>query len=295
MTFTHVRMSLAAALAAVLATALSAFAQPSGPKSIPPPGIAASDQIPMLREVGIDQKINAPIPMDVTFSDETGREVPIGRYFGEKPVVMAFVYYECPMICTQVLNGLVGSLEGLSLNADEDFEVVIVSFDPGETPALAADTKRTMVRRYGRPETADGWHFLTGREANIKRLTDAVGFRYAYDEAIDQYAHPAAILVATPDGRVGRYLYGIEFAPIDLRLALSESTEGRVGTAIDQALLLTCYTYDPETGKYGFVVMNLVRAAGILTLLVMGGAIFLSLRRERRRNSAVGQTATGTR
>lgn len=290
---THARIA-AAALAAVLTTAGPAFAQPSGPKSIPPPGIAATDQIPLLRDVGIDQKIGQPIPMDVTFTDETGREVALASYFaGTKPVVMAFVYYECPMICTQVLNGLVGSLEGISLTAGDDFDVVILSFDPGETPALAAEKKQTYLRRYGRPDTADGWHYLTGREANIRRLTDAVGFRYAYDEAIDQYAHPAAIMVATPDGRVGRYLYGIEFAPRDLRLALVESTDGQVGTAVDQALLF-CYHYDPETGTYGFVIMNLVRAGGILTLLLMGGAIFFSLRRERRQN-AVASTATGTR
>jgi protein SCO1/2 len=261
---------------------------------VPPPGIAAGEQIPLLRDVGIDQMLDGPLPLGLTFTDETGADVELGRYFGERPVVLAFVYYECPMLCTQVLNGLVGSLEALSFNPGQEFEVVIVSFDPGETPALAAEKKAAYMRRYGRPETADGWHYLTGRQANIDALTGAAGFRYAYDEAIDQYAHPAAILIATPDGRIARYLYDIQFAPRDLQLALVEATDGRIGSVVDQALLY-CYHYDPETGTYGFVVMNLVRLAGILTLLVMGGAIFLSLRRERRRNTAASGTANGTR
>jgi protein SCO1/2 len=290
----HLRIAVVAALAAVAASAAPALAQPSGPMSVPPPGIVASEQIPLLRDVGIDQKLDGPVPLDLTFTDETGADVALGRYFGERPVVLAFVYYECPMLCTQVLNGLVGSLEALSFNAGREFEVVIVSFDPGETPALAAEKKRTYLRRYGRPETADGWHYLTGRQSDIEALTGAVGFRYAYDETIDQYAHPAAIMIATPDGRVARYLYGIQFAPRDLQLALVEATDGRIGSVVDQALLY-CYHYDPETGTYGFVVMNLVRLAGVLTLLVMGGAIFLSLRRERRQNTAASGTATGTR
>jgi protein SCO1/2 len=198
------------------------------------------------------------------------------------------------MLCTQVLNGLVGSLEGMNLDAGADFEVVVVSFDPGETPALAADKKKTYLRRYGRPQTAGGWHFLTGREASIATLADAIGFRYAYDEAIDQYAHPAAITVATPDARVARYLFGIEFVPRDLRLALVEATDGQIGTVVDQALLF-CYHYDPESGTYGFAIMNLVRLAGLATVLVMAGGIFLSLRRERRQNQAVHGTATGNR
>jgi len=291
---THLRITTLAVLAVLMAGAAPALAQPSGPMSVPPPGMAAGDQIPALRDVGIDQKLDGPMPLDLTFTDEAGRDVRLGDYFGHKPVLLAFVYYECPMLCTQVLNGLTGSLEALSFDVGRDFEVVIVSFDPGETPALAAEKKRTYVRRYGRPETADGWHFLTGREASIRALTDAAGFRYAYIEETDLWAHPASILIATPDGRVARYLYGIEFAPVDLHLALVEAADGQVGTLVDQALLY-CFHYDPETGTYGFYVMNLVRAAGILTLVVMGGAIFLSLRRERRRQHAVDGTATGTR
>lgn len=286
--------TLTATVVALLGVASLALAQPSGPMSVPPPGVVASGQIPLLREVGIDQKLNSPIPTNLMFTDETGRDVRLGDYFGTKPVVLALVYYECPMLCTQVLNGLVGSLEALTFDAGNEFEVVIVSFDPGETPALAADKKKTYLRRYGRPQTEAGWHFLTGREENIKSLTSAIGFRYAYDEAIDQYAHPAAITIATPDARVAGYLFGIEFPPRDLRLALVEATDGQIGTVVDQALLF-CYHYDPETGTYGFVIMNLVRLAGIATVLVMAGGIFLSLRRERRQNKAVHGTATGTR
>ena len=256
-------------------------AQPSGPMSVPPPGLAATEQIPMLRDVGIDQKLDEAVPLDLEFFDEAGRPVRLREFFGTRPVVLALVYYECPMLCTQVLNGLVGSLEGLTFNPGEDFEVVVVSFDPGETPALAADKRQTYLRRYGRRGTEAGWHFLTGREASIKALTGAVGFRYAYDEAIDQYAHPAAMTVLTADGRVSKYLYGIEFAPRDLRLALVEAGEGRIGTAVDQALLF-CYHYDPETGRYGLVVMNLVRTGGVLTLVGLGAFILLALRRERR-------------
>ena len=258
-----------------------AWAQPSGPMSVPPPGLAATEQIPILREVGIDQKLDEPVPLDLEFSDEQGRIVRLGDYFGKRPVVLALVYYECPMLCTQVLNGLVGSLEALAFNPAQEFEVVVVSFDPGETPALAAASRQTALRRYGRPGTEAGWHFLTGRESSVRALTGAVGFRYAYDEAIDQYAHPAAITVLTGDGRVSKYLYGIEFAPRDLRLALVEAADGRIGTAIDQALLF-CYHYDPESGTYGLVVMNLIRTGGVLTLVGLGAFILLALRRERR-------------
>jgi len=274
-------LSSLACAALLTLSATAAWAQPSGPMSVPPPGLAASEQIPILREVGIDQKLDDQIPLDLEFSDEDGRVVRLRDYFGSRPVVLALVYYECPMLCTQVLNGLVGSLETLSFNPGEEFEVVVLSFDPGETPAIAAETRKTYMRRYGRPAYEAGWHFLTGRESSVKALADAVGFRYAYDEAIDQYAHPAAITVLTGEGRVSKYLYGIEFAPRDLRLALVEAAEGRIGTAVDQALLF-CYHYDPETGKYGLVVMNLVRTGGILTLLALGAFIVLTLRRERR-------------
>jgi protein SCO1/2 len=291
-------LSASAIVLALVSASLSvpavAGAQPSGPLSIPPPGAVASQQVPALREVGVDQKLDAPLPLDLQFTDETGKDVTLGDYFGRRPVILVMSYYECPMLCTMVLNGVVGSVEPLAFNAGQEFDVVVVSIDPGETPALAASKKRQYVKRYNRPETADGWHFLTGRETNIKQLADAVGFRYAYDAAIDQYAHPAAITIATPAGRVARYLFGIEFAPRDVRFGLIEATEGKIGTTTDQ-LLLFCYHYDPATGKYGLVVMNLVRAGGLITVLVLGASIFLTVRRDRRKNSAASQPAAGTR
>ena len=279
---------------AILLTCRSAYAQPQGPLSVPPPGKAATEQIPMLKDVGIDQHLDTKIPLDLTFSDERGQEVRLGQYFGKRPVVLALVYYECPMLCTYVLNGLTGSLEGIAFKAGKEFEVVVVSFDPGETPALAAEKKQFFLKRYGRPEADAAVHFLTGREESIRALTSAVGFRYAYDAQIDQFAHPAAITILTNDGRISRYLYGIEFSPRDLKLALVEASEGRIGTLVDQALLF-CYHYDPETGKYGLVILNLVRLAGALTVVALGGSIFFSLRRERRQQNAVRATAAGAR
>jgi protein SCO1/2 len=275
--------------------AMPATAQPgAGPLSIPPPGPAALERLPILKDVRIDQRLDAQIPLDLPFVDENGRDVRIGDYFGKRPVVLALVYYECPMLCTLVLNGLTGSLEGINFDAGREFDVVAVSFDPGETPALAAEKKKLYLGRYGRSGAAEGWHFLTGRKDAIDRLTDAVGFHYVYDPAIDQFAHPAAITVLTPAGRVSRYLYGIEYAPRDLRLALVEAASGKIGSLVDQALLY-CYHYDPLSGKYGVAIMNVIRLAGALTVLALGGFIVLTLRRERRQVSAVAHAATGVR
>jgi protein SCO1/2 len=276
---------IAAGLALLLAPPASA--QPSRPKSVPPPGQAASEQIPILREVGIDQKLGDQVPLDLVFADENGRDVKLGELFRDRPVVLALVYYECPMLCTQVLSGLDGSLTALSFSAGREFDLVVVSFDPGETPAIAADRRRNFINRYRRVGSEGGIRFLTGRQEAIAALADAVGFRYAYDEAIDQYAHPAAITILTGDGRVSRYLYGVEFAPKDLRLGLVEASEGRVGTAVD-TLLLYCYHYDPESGKYGMAIMNLIRLAGALTVVGLGTFIVVSLRRDRRMVEARG-------
>jgi len=264
-------------------------------QSRPEPGIAAGTQVPALKEIGIDQHPNAQIPLDLEFSDEHGAPVKLGAFFGPRPVVLALVYYSCPMLCTQVLSGLAGSLQGMSFTAGKEYEVVVVSFDPGETPKLASERKPLFVHRFLSKVDDSHIHFLTGREASIKALTGAVGFRYVWDQQTNQFAHPAAISVLTPDGRMSRYLYGVEFAPRDLKLAIVEASEGRVGSIVEQAMLY-CYHYDPETGRYGFVIMNVVRAAGALTLLVLVGSILMSLRRERRQASAVTRTApTGTR
>ena len=293
--FGTVRAFVVAVAAVVSLASPVVSAQQSRPLSVPPPGKAASEQIPMLKEVGIDQKPNAQLPLDVPFVDEQGATVTLKQYFGPRPVVLAFVYYGCPMLCTQVLNGLAGSLQGMSYEVGKEYDVLVISFDPGETPAMATDRKKDFLRRYIRTANPANVHFLTGREESIRAVTGAVGFRYAYDQAIDQYAHPAAITVLTSDGRVSRYLYGVEFAPRDLKLALVEASEGRVGTMVEQVLLF-CYHYDPTTGKYGFVIMNIVRVAGALTVLLLAGSIFIALRRERRRASAVAGTAsTGIR
>ena len=232
-----------------------------------------------LKEVGIDQKLNQPLPLDLEFRDENHRVVKLADYFGKKPVILSLVFYECPMLCNQVLNGMISAFRVMSFKPGEEFDVVTVSFDSRETPALAAAKKRTYVDYLpeGKREAAtSGWHFLTGDASNIERLTDAIGFRYYFDEATNQFAHASAIYLATPQGKLARYFYGIEYAPRDLRLGIIEAAENRIGSPVDQ-LLLYCYHYDPATGKYGAVVMNMVRVGGIATLIAMLG-LFLVLR-----------------
>jgi protein SCO1/2 len=258
------------------------------------PGQPALAPLPILKEVRIDQKLDGAVPLDLPFSDEQGRDVTLGQYFGKRPVVLALVYYECPMLCTQVLNGLFSSMEPLKIDAGREFDVVVVSFDPGETPAMALAKKTGYVKHYERPTANAGIHFLTGRQASIDTLADAVGFRYVYDEAIDQYAHPAAVTVLTAQGKVSKYLYGVEFAPMDFRLAVTSAGEGQIGTLVDQALLY-CFHYDPATGKYSVAIMTFVRIGAVLTLAGLGAFVLVHLRRDRRQRTAVVSTATGTR
>ena len=236
-----------------------------------------------LRDVGIDQKLNEQLPLDLTFRDETGKPVQLRKYFGQKPVLLSLVYYDCPMLCTLVLNGLVRSLRAVPLDVGDQFQVVTVSFDPRETAALAAAKKETYVKRYGRAQASQGWHFLTGDEASIQQLTRAVGFRYAYDEKSGQFAHATGIMVLTPTGRLARYFYGIEYSPRDLRLALVEASANKIGSVVDQ-LLLFCFHYDPKTGKYSLVVMNVLRIAGMGTLLALGSFMLVMFRRDRRKH-----------
>ena len=261
---------------ALLAT--PAFAQPG--RTAPEPGDAAGARPGLLSRIAIEQRLNQQVPLDLPFIDENGRQVKLGDYFGKRPVILALVYYECPMLCTQVLNGLVTALGVMNFEPGKEFEVVAVSFNPKEGPGLASQKKANYLERYGRPQTAAGWHFLTGPEESIQKLTDAVGFRYAYDETIKQYAHGAAIEVLTPKGVLSRYFYGIEYSPRDIRLGLIEASEERIGTAIDDVLLF-CYHYDPATGKYGAAVLRLVRAGGILTVLGFLSFLAFALRRER--------------
>ncbi len=275
--------TLTATLAAALLAA-PAFAQMTG---APAPGYRREAGVPAssvpapLREIGFDQRVGEPVPLDAALLDEDGRDVRLGDFFGPRPVVLAFVYYECPMLCTQMLRSMASTFGVLSMTPGEDYEIVLVSIDPRETPEIAARRKADVIERFGRPEAAGGWHFLTGRTPEIDRVAGAAGFRYVWDEDTQQYAHPAGLAVLTPDGRVARYLFGIEYGPRDLRLAIVEASEGAIGSAID-AVLLYCYHYDPMTGRYGLVVMRLLRVAGIATVLTIGAFIVIMLRRERR-------------
>jgi protein SCO1/2 len=248
------------------------------------PGVPSSALPKPLREIGFDQNLGQNVPLDIPFADEQGRGVRLGDYFGRKPVVLALVYYDCPMLCTQVLNSLASTLNVLSLDGGKDFEIVTVSFDPREKPALAAAKKATYLERYKRPGAADGWHFLTGDQSSIDRLTKAAGFRYVWDESLKQFAHPTGITVLTPQGRLARYLFGVEYGPRDLRFALVEASDGRIGTAAD-SVLLYCYHYDPETGRYGLLIMRLIRLAGAATVLALGTFIVLMVRREKAANA----------
>jgi len=270
-------IAIAVATSAMLAVAAPLRAQGLAPDDAGDPAQAKPG---LLSKVGIDQRLNQQIPLDLPFTDESGRQVRLGEFFGKRPVVLALVYYECPMLCTQVLNGMVSALGVLTFDVGREFDVVAVSINPKETPGLAAQKKQAYVERYKRPQTAAGWHFLTGKEENIQRLAAAVGFRYAFDERIQNYAHGAGIEVVTPRGVLSKYFYGIEFSPRDLKFGLMEASEERIGTAIDNALLL-CYHYDPATGTYGAIAIEAVRIGAVATLLALGSFLFVSLRKER--------------
>jgi protein SCO1 len=241
---------------------------------------AANQKPGILKQIGIDQKVGQQLPLDLTFKDEAGRQVRLGEFFTGRPVVLALAYYDCPMLCTQVLNGMTGALKTLSFDAGKDFDVVVVSIDPKDNFQIAAHKKASYVEHYGRPQTAAGWHFLTGQESSIRPLADALGFRYVYDANIKQYAHAAAIYVATPKGVVSRYLLGIDFAPRDLRLALVEASNHVLGSVVDQVLLL-CYHYDPATGRYGAATINAIRVGFLATVGGFLAFLFVSLKRER--------------
>lgn len=236
-----------------------------------------------LKGVGIDQRLNQAVPLNLMFKDEYGRTVPLSSFFHGKPVLLALVYYRCPMLCTQILNGVAGSLKAVSLNPGQDFEVLSVSFDPKDTPELAASKKQTYMRRFGRSNAVNGWHFLTGDPANIKALTDAVGFHYTYDAATDQFAHASGIMILTPEGRLSRYFYGVEYAPRDVRLGLVEASQGKIGNITDTVLLF-CYHYDAATGKYGAVAMNMVRAGGAIFFLFGATWMVVAFRRDAHAN-----------
>ncbi len=234
-----------------------------------------------LQDVGIDQKLNAQVPLNLEFRDESGKAVTLKDYFGKKPVILSLAYYECPMLCTYVLNGLVKSLKPLSFDAGNEFEILTVSFDPRDTHQLAASKKSVYLKEYGRPNAGNGWHFLTGDSESIRRLTEAVGFKYKYDPKDNQFAHASGIMVLTPEGKLARYFYGIEYSSRDIRLALVEASQNKIGSAVDQ-LLLFCFHYDPTAGKYSAAATNFIRLGGILTVLGLSLFIVTAIRRERK-------------
>lgn len=234
----------------------------------------------LLKDVGIDQKLDQQVPLDLTFRDETGKTVQLSQYFGQKPVLLSLVYFNCPMLCTQVLNGMEASMKGLPMDAGNEFNAISVSIDPSDKPVLAAVKQQMYVGMYGRPNGAQGWHFLTGDEDQIKKLADAVGFRYAYDPDSKQFAHASAIMVLTPDGKLSKYFYGIQYSPRDLRLGLVEASARKIGTPVD-SMLLFCYHYDPHTGKYGLLISRLIQIGGLLTVLGIGATMLILFRRER--------------
>src|SRR5262245_47197793 len=233
-----------------------------------------------LQDVGIDQKLNAQIPLDLEFRNEQGEKVQLKHYFHGKPVILSLVYYECPMLCTYVLNGMVRALKPLSFNPGKEFEIITVSFNSEEDSKLAAQKKSVYLQEYGRPEASSGWHFLTGDADSIRQLTKAVGFKYKYDPKDRQFAHASGIMVATPEGKLSHYFYGVEYSTRDLRLALVEASENKIGSKVDQ-LLLFCFHYDPSVGKYSAYATNLIRMGGILTVLGIGLFVINSLKKER--------------
>lgn len=267
----------------VLGASATALAQaPPGPSSPlygarPPSGNPSTGLPTALRDVRIEQKLDQQLPLDLVFNDENGQQVQLGKYFGKKPVMLSLVYYDCPMLCNQVLNAMVTSFRVLPFEVGKEFDVVTISFDPREKPELAAAKKKVYVEYMPDRMEANantGWHFLTGDPASIERITDAVGFRYHYDEATKQFAHASGVMIATPEGKLSRYFYGIDYPARDLRLGLIESSQSKIGSPVDQ-LLLYCYHYDPATGKYGAPIMRVMRIAGVLTLLGLVAMFFI--------------------
>lgn len=256
-----------------------------------PPPLSSEDpaaaKVRMLENVGIDQRLGERLPLDLTFRDEGGATVRIGDYFGKRPVVLALVYYTCPMLCNQVLNGLTSALDVLSFDIGKEFEIVTVSFDPRDDSEVARNKKETYLQWYKRPGAGEGWHFLTGDKAAIDKLTQAAGFHFKFDPATHQFIHASGIMIATPEGKLARYFYGIEYAPKDLRLGLVEASDNKIGNPVDR-LLLYCYHYDPAVGKYGAVAMNILRVASVATLVGIAFMLLLFRRKKSARVKAGG-------
>ena len=278
----RISRSVTSLLLGGLLVTLSAWGQGMTQGFMSPP---ANMRPPGLKNVGIEQHLNEHIPPDLTFRDETGKEVRLGGYFGKKPMILNLVYYQCPMLCGEVLSGLESALRVLKFNVGDEFDVLTVSFNPQETPAMAAAKKAEYLKRYGRVGAAQGWHFLTGPQASIDALTKAAGFQYEYDSKTGQFAHATAIMVLTPEGKIAQYYYGVEYAPKDLRLGLIQASDNKIGTVVDQVLLY-CYHYDPKGKKYAIYATNVMRAGGGFVVLIVGGIMGNFWRRNRRRSSS---------
>jgi len=266
---------LAFALGTLLAGSCALHAQ-TVPNNVGP---TAATLPPALQNVGFEPPLNGHMPLEVHFRDESGRDVQLLEFFGQKPVVLAFVYYTCPMLCDQVQMGVAGTLRMLSFNPGRDYQVVFISFDPHDTPEVAAEKKRVAVERFHRPETVSGWHFLTGSEESIAAVTRAANFRFRYDAKSKLFAHASGVMILTPDGRISRYFYGVEYPSRDMRLGLVDASAGKIGSPIDHVLLF-CFHYDPSTAKYSASILRIIRLGGILTILVIVGGIWISRRRE---------------
>ncbi len=281
---------------AMIAVSLAIYASASGWAQAAPklqPGDVVNQRPSILDQVGLDQHLNQQVPLNLAFNDEDGKAVQLQQYFGAKPVILIMVYYQCPMLCTQVLNGFSGAMNGIvRFNIGREFNVVTVSIDPRDTAQDAAAAKKSYLKRYRRPGAEQGWHFLTGKKDQIDALAQAVGFRYAWDPEIKQYAHASGIMILTPDGRVAQYYYGIEYAPRDIQLGLIEASKGKIGNVVDQVLLY-CYHYDPRQGKYGAAIFNVLRLSALATVLMLGGFMVIMFRRDSlaARDGGVARTA----
>jgi len=266
----------AAALLMLLLAGAQAQSLYSGPKALPPQGKPQA-----IQNVGIDQHLDQQLPLDLQFRDEAGNPVKLGQYFGSKPIILTLVYYTCPMLCSEVQSGLTSALQILKFDAGKEYDVISVSINPEETPQDAMTKKRQFLSRYRREGASAGWHFLTGQKPEIDALAKATGYRYNYDPQTKQYSHATAVMVVTPAGKIAQYFYGIEYAPKDLRLALVQASQNKIGNLTD-ALLLYCFHYDPTTARYSATVLNIVRLAGLLTVFLMGAFVVINVRREHK-------------
>ena len=279
---------------AAMATSLSAQVSSYGEKQM---GQTVDRPPAILNGVGVAQHLNQQLPLGLTFTDETGRQVALGSYFGKRPAILALVYFQCPMLCSEELTGLTGALQMVSFVPGKDFDVIVVSIDPSEGPDLAAAKKRTYLKKYGHPDTANGWHFLTGTQPNIDALTKAVGFGYVKipgpDGKLTQFAHASTIQIVTPEGKLAQYYMGVEYSPKDLLLGLNEASSNRIGSPVDN-ILTYCYHYDPQTNKHSLIVARVVQLGGFLTVVLLGGFMLVMFRRDAHDKHSGDAASTGT-